>query len=74
MWYRSHCLKRANAYVAGPCIPSRRAAGVVTKVLIDDNQMVKEGDVIAELDPFDQGVKVEQIQAQIASAEQQCAG
>ncbi|MYM24095.1 HlyD family efflux transporter periplasmic adaptor subunit [Duganella sp. FT135W] len=73
MWYRSHYyVETENAYVAGHVHPvSTRIAGVVTKVLIDDNQMVKEGDVIAELDPFDQGVKVEQIQAQIASAQQQ---
>jgi hypothetical protein len=73
MWYRSHYyVETENAYVAGHVHPvSTRIAGVVTKVLIDDNQLVKEGDVIAELDPFDQGVKVEQIQAQIASAQQQ---
>ncbi|NYE61485.1 membrane fusion protein (multidrug efflux system) [Duganella sp. 1224] len=73
MWYRSHYyVETDNAYVAGHVHPvSARIAGVVTKVLIDDNQLVKEGDVIAELDPFDQGVKVEQIQAQIASAQQQ---
>ncbi|NVM75313.1 membrane fusion protein (multidrug efflux system) [Duganella sp. SG902] len=73
MWYRSHFyVETENAYVAGHVHPvSTRIAGVVTKVLIDDNQLVKEGDVIAELDPFDQGVKVEQIQAQIASAQQQ---
>jgi membrane fusion protein (multidrug efflux system) len=73
MWYRSHYfVETENAYVAGHVHPvSARISGVVTKVLIDDNQIVKEGDVIAELDPFDQHVKVEQIQAQIASAEQQ---
>jgi membrane fusion protein (multidrug efflux system) len=73
MWYRSHYfVETENAYVAGHVHPvSSRIAGVVTKVLIDDNQLVKEGDVIAELDPFDQGVKVEQFQAQIASAQQQ---
>jgi membrane fusion protein (multidrug efflux system) len=73
MWYRSHFyVETENAYVAGHVHPvSTRIAGVVTKVLIDDNQLVKEGDVIAELDPFDQGVKVEQIQAQIATAQQQ---
>jgi len=73
MWYRSHYyVETDNAYVAGHVHPvSSRIAGVVTKVLIDDNQLVKQGDVIAELDPFDQGVKVEQIQAQIASAQQQ---
>ncbi|MET0518275.1 MAG: HlyD family secretion protein, partial [Burkholderiaceae bacterium] len=42
-----------------------------TKVLIDDNQLVKAGDVIAELDPADQQLKIEQIRAQIASAGQQ---
>ncbi|WEF33082.1 HlyD family secretion protein [Pseudoduganella chitinolytica] len=73
MWYRStHFVETENAYVAGHVHPvSARIAGIVTKVLIDDNQIVKEGDVIAELDPFDQRVKVEQIQAQIASAQTQ---
>ncbi len=73
MWYRSaHFVETENAYVAGHVHPvSSRIAGTVTKVLIDDNQYVKAGDVIAELDPFDQGVKVEQIRAQIASAEAQ---
>ena len=61
-----------NAYVTGHVHPvSARIPGVVTKVLFDDNQMVKAGDVLAELDPADQGVKVEQIQAQIASVQQQ---
>src|SRR5471032_3217877 len=73
MWYRSHYfVETENAYVAGHVHPvSARISGVVTKVFIDDNQLVKEGDVIAELDPFDQRVKTEQITAQIASAEQQ---
>ncbi|MES2077045.1 MAG: HlyD family secretion protein [Pseudomonadota bacterium] len=73
MWYRSHYfVETENAYIAGHVHPvSSRVAGVVTRVLIEDNQLVKEGDVIAELDPVDQQVKVEQIQAQIASAEQQ---
>jgi len=73
MWYRSHYfVETENAYVAGHVHPvSARISGVVTKVFIDDNQIVKEGDVIAELDPFDQRVKTEQIAAQIASAEQQ---
>ncbi len=75
MWYRGYYfVETDNAYVSGHVHPvSARISGVVTKVLIDDNQLVKEGDVIAELDPFDQHVKVEQIQAQIATAEQQVA-
>jgi membrane fusion protein (multidrug efflux system) len=73
MWYRSHFfVETENAYVAGHVHPvSSRVAGVVVKVLIDDNQLVKAGDVIAELDPVDQQLKVEQIRAQIASAQQQ---
>ena len=73
MWYRSHYyVETENAYVSGHVHPvSARIAGVVTRVLVDDNQMVKAGDIIAELDPFDQRVKAEQIQAQIDTAEQQ---
>lgn len=73
MWYRSsNFVETENAYITGHVHPvSARIPGVVTKVLFDDNQLVKAGDVLAELDPADQGVKVEQIQAQIASVQQQ---
>lgn len=73
MWYRSHhFVETENAYVAGHVHPvSSRIAGVVTRVLVEDNQHVKAGDPIAELDPADQHVRVEQIEAQIASAKQQ---
>ncbi|TFW11353.1 HlyD family secretion protein [Massilia arenosa] len=73
MWYRAaNYVETENAYVTGHVHPvSSRIAGVVTRVLVEDNQVVKEGDPIAELDPADQRVKVEQIEAQIASAEQQ---
>jgi membrane fusion protein (multidrug efflux system) len=73
MWYRSHhFVETENAYVTGRVHPvSSRVAGVVTRVLVDDNQLVKAGDVIAELDPADHHVRVEQIEAQIAAVEQQ---
>ena len=73
MWWRSQNLVETdNAFIAGHVHPlSARIAGVVTKVLVEDNQIVREGDVIAELDPADQRAKVEQIEAQIASAGQQ---
>ncbi len=72
-WYRSvNYVETENAYIAGHVHPvSPRIAGVVARVLVEDNQTVKAGDVIAELDPADQQVRVEQIEAQIASAEQQ---
>lgn len=73
MWYRSHhYVETENAYVTGRVHQvSSRVAGVVTSVLVDDNQMVKAGDVIAELDPADHAVRIEQIEAQIASVQQQ---
>ena len=73
VWYhRTHYVETENAYISGHVTPvSARISGVVTRVLVEDNQAVRAGDVIAELDPADQRVKVEQIEAQIASAEQQ---
>lgn len=75
MWYRSsHFVETENAYVTGRVHPvSSRVAGVVTRVVVDDNQVVRAGDVLAELDPADHRVRVEQIEAQIASVEQQIA-
>jgi len=73
MWYRSHhYVETENAYVTGRVHQvSSRVAGVVTRVAVDDNQLVKAGDTIAELDPADHAVRVEQIEAQIASVQQQ---
>jgi membrane fusion protein (multidrug efflux system) len=73
MWYRSHYfVDTDNAYVSGHVHPvSARLSGVVTRVLIEDNQAVAQGDLIAELDPADQIAKVEQIAAQITAANQQ---
>ena len=43
--------------------------GQVAKVYVDENQMVKAGDVIAELDPADYQVAVENAEAALASAQ-----
>jgi membrane fusion protein (multidrug efflux system) len=73
MWYRSHnFVDTDNAYVAGHVHPvSSRISGVVTRVMFEDNQVVPAGAVLAELDPADQRVKIDQIQAQIQSVQQQ---
>ncbi|WP_036169683.1 HlyD family secretion protein [Massilia sp. 9096] len=73
MWYRSHnFVETDNAYVTGHVHNvSGRIPGIVTKVMFDDNQVVKAGDVLVELDPADQRVRVDNIQAQIASVQQQ---
>jgi membrane fusion protein (multidrug efflux system) len=46
-----------------------RVAGQVTQVYIDDNQLVKEGDPLIEIDPPDYQVKLDQARARLLSAE-----
>jgi membrane fusion protein (multidrug efflux system) len=73
MWWRNvNFVETENAYVIGHIHPvSARIPGVVSRILVEDNQTVQAGDPIAELDPTDQRMKAAQIAAQIASAEQQ---
>ncbi len=48
---------------------SSRVTGQVIKVYVEDNQQVKVGDPIAEIDPKDYQVALEQAQANLASAQ-----
>ncbi|HEX4452847.1 MAG TPA: HlyD family secretion protein [Kofleriaceae bacterium] len=50
---------------------SARVAGQVKRVAIDDNQMVKKGDVLVELDDRDQQVRVLSARADLAAAQAQ---
>jgi membrane fusion protein, multidrug efflux system len=74
-WWRGHyTVETDNAYVSGHIHPvSARSAGIVSKVLIEDNREVREGDVLVELDPTDQNLKIEQIEAQIRASRRQLA-
>ena len=47
---------------------SARVSGQIVKVNITDNQKVNQGDVIAEIDPRDYQVALEQAQAQLENA------
>ncbi|HMD55476.1 MAG TPA: HlyD family secretion protein, partial [Phycisphaerae bacterium] len=48
---------------------SPRVAGQVIKVLINDNQLVKAGDLLVQLDPSDYQTQVDNLQAQLDEAE-----
>ncbi|MFB8828890.1 HlyD family secretion protein [Azotobacter sp. CWF10] len=67
MWWRSTYFEETdNAYVEGYISTiAPRVDGVVTKVLFEDNQQVRAGDVLVELDPADYVVRVDEIKAQI---------
>ena len=71
MWWRSqHLVETDNAFVAGRIHPvATRVAGVVTEMRMQDNAVVKAGDVLLRLDPADAAVQVERLKAQIAQAD-----
>jgi membrane fusion protein (multidrug efflux system) len=50
---------------------SPRITGTVTAVYVKENQLVKEGDVLAEIDPADLRIALMEAQAQVAQAQAQ---
>lgn len=53
-----------DAYVETTTVQvAPRVSGQITEVFIKDNQKIKEGDLIAKIDPVDYEVKLEQAQA-----------
>lgn len=69
-WHSTFTEDTDDAQVNGHLIQvSSRIGGQVIKVDVEENQLVKQGDVIAELDPADYQVAVENAQAALASAQ-----
>jgi membrane fusion protein (multidrug efflux system) len=50
---------------------SSRITGQVVKVYVDDNQTVQAGQLLAEIDPTDYQVALDQAQADLANAQAQ---
>jgi membrane fusion protein (multidrug efflux system) len=68
-WHSTFAEDTDDAQINGHLIQvSSRIAGQVQKVYVDENQLVKKGDLIAELDPRDYQVAVENAKAVLASA------
>ena len=69
-WHSTFTENTDDAQINGHLIQvSSRISGQVLKVDVDENQVVKAGDVIAELDPADYKVAVENAEAALASAQ-----
>jgi len=69
-WHSTFTEDTDDAQVNGHLIQvSSRINGQVLKVDVEENQLVKAGDTIAELDPKDFDVAVENAEAALASAE-----
>lgn len=58
-----------DAFVEGHIVSiAPRVEGPVLKLLIDDNQLVKKGDLLLEIDPKDYEVKLQQAKAKLEEA------
>ena len=69
-WHSTYYEDTDDAQINGHLIQiSSRIGGQVIHVDVDENQLVKKGDPIAELDPRDYQVAVENAQASLASAQ-----
>ena len=69
-WHSTYSEDTDDAQVNGHLIQvSARISGQVLKVDVEENQVVKAGDTIAELDPRDYQVAVENAEAALASAQ-----
>ncbi|NML66589.1 HlyD family secretion protein [Hymenobacter sp. RP-2-7] len=70
--YSNHHETTDDAFVEGHAVRvSPRAAGQVLKVYVRDNQQVKAGQLLLELDPRDYRARLAQAQAAVVSAEAQ---
>ncbi len=72
-WYRSYRqVSTDDAYVEGAIATvSAKVSGQVIDLFVRDNQSVKQGEVLARIDPRDYAVKVEHARAAVAIAQSQ---
>ena len=69
-WRSTFSVETDDAQVDGNLYQvSARVAGQVIKVYVEDNQTVTQGQLLAEVDPRDYQVALEQAQANLASAQ-----
>lgn len=69
-WHSTFTESTDDAQVDGDLYQvSSRITGQVIKVYVDDNQQVQAGQLLAEIDPKDYQVALEQAQANLASAQ-----
>jgi membrane fusion protein (multidrug efflux system) len=74
LWGRSH-IQTDNAFIEASMVPlSSRVPGTVVRVLVKDNQYVRQGEVLVELDPNDYHIQVRKAEAGVGMAENETGG
>jgi membrane fusion protein (multidrug efflux system) len=64
-----------NAFIEARIVPvSSKVSGTVTHVLVNDNQFVKQGDLLVEIDPRDYQVRMAKAAAGVGVAENETGG
>jgi membrane fusion protein (multidrug efflux system) len=64
-----------NAFIEARIVPvSSKVSGTVTRVLVTDNQFVKQGDLLVEIDPRDYQVRMAKAAAGVGVAENETGG
>jgi membrane fusion protein, multidrug efflux system len=64
-----------NAFIEARIVPvSAKVSGTVTKVLVADNQFVRQGDLLVEIDPRDYQVQMAKAEAGVGVAENETGG
>jgi len=69
IWSSSHYESTDDAFIDGHIIPiSPKVSGQISKVYVTDNQEVKKGDMLFEIDARDYEAKAEEQRAKVASS------
>lgn len=64
-----------NAFIEARIVPvSSKVSGTVTRVLVNDNQFVRQGDLLVEIDPRDYQVQMAKAAAGVGVAENETGG
>lgn len=71
-WQKASALETTDdAFIEGHVVPvSARVSGAILKVLVNDNQEVRKGDLLCVIDPRDYETKVAQRKAALQTAEE----
>lgn len=72
-WFSTRNIETTDdAFTEGDAVTiAPKAAGFVVKLLVNDNQRVKKGDLLVEIDPRDNAAQRDQAQAQLGLAKAQ---